>query len=199
MTEIVASLGVHGRPRCCRVPRDVQAAGPPPSLRSATTVLAATRGKGVDRMPAQAASCPRNALQNEGRAMSRLAKNRQPRVRRGADWASRAAWLLTGDVTPRTTSIKARSDRRIGGVAFRAIAFSSTHSRLAVMHQSIESGGGLAVPKQGAAGPHRGCRWTDSPVPNRGDKTLKTTNEVRRGNYHLRMVDAASRPGRKRT
>jgi hypothetical protein len=43
------------------------------------------------RMPPHLAVDPRNALQNEGRGVSRLAKNRQPRHRRGADWAPHAA------------------------------------------------------------------------------------------------------------
>ncbi len=36
----------------------------------------------------------------------------------------------------------------------------------------------------GAAGLRRSYRLPDSPVPDRGEKFLKTTNEVRQENYH---------------
>jgi hypothetical protein len=44
-----------------------------------------------DRMPSHVADDPWNALQNEGRGVNRLAKSRQPRVGRGADWAPHVA------------------------------------------------------------------------------------------------------------
>ena len=59
---------------------------PPPSLCSATTVLAATRVQAHGQMPPHVADDLRNALQNEGQGMSRLAENRQPRLCQGADW-----------------------------------------------------------------------------------------------------------------
>jgi hypothetical protein len=95
---------------------------PPPSLRSATAVLTATRGKGVDRMPPQVADCPRNALQNEGRGVCRLTKDRQPRTCRGANWASQTARLLAGNATSTATATQARPGRwSFGGVVVYTI------------------------------------------------------------------------------
>jgi hypothetical protein len=95
---------------------------PPPSLRSATAVLTATRGKGVDRMPPQVADCPRNALQNEGRGVCRLTKDRQPRTCRGANWAPQTARLLAGNATSTATATQARPGRwSFGGVVVYTI------------------------------------------------------------------------------
>jgi hypothetical protein len=82
--------------------------------------------------------------------------------------------------------------------------FSLDHDRLAVMHQPIDHGSGQCVvhlkiaPNSGRLGwwkpqssrihtgrrqpgttyLHRVCRWEDNPVPDRGEKALKTTNKV---------------------
>jgi len=147
LTEVVATLSVERcrRRRLCR--REYGQLGPPPSLRSATAVLTATRGKGVDQMPPQGADFLRNALQNEGRGVCRLAKDRQSRTCRVANWAPQTARLLAGNTTSTATATQARPGRwSLGGLVFRAIGFSSNHDRLAVMHQPIESDGGLGAP-----------------------------------------------------
>lgn len=85
----------------------------------------------------------------------------------------------------RATSTQARLGRgSISGLVFSAIAFSSTQNRLAVMCRLIEGGGGHGASILGAAGLHRSYRLPDSPVPDRGERFLETTNEVRQGNYH---------------
>jgi len=174
--------------------------GPPPSLQSATAVLTAARGKSVDQMPPQVADYPRNALQNEGRGVRRLPEDRQPRMCRVANWAPQTARLPAGNVIPTATATQARPGRwSLGGLVSCAIAFSLNHDRLAVMHQPIESGGGLWMSQQGTGGPHRGCRWADSPVPDRGDKPWKRQAKYDTGNYHPGKGDGASRQGRKRT
>ena len=199
MTEIVASLGVGGRPRCCLLQRDVQAAGPPPSLRSATSVLAATRGKGVDRMPTQVAGCPRNALQNEGRGMSRLAKDRQPRVCRGADWAPHAAWLFAGNVTVRASLIQTRSGRR-----------SNRRSCVLCDSSLLESRSPRRDASTDGKSRRPGCpKWepqvhtavVDGPITQFRPRRQSPENDERNKARELspREGDAARRQGRKRT
>ncbi len=69
---------------------DGQRPGPPPSLRSTATVLAATRGKGVDRMPLPGRAFRTDALENEGQALGCGPKDRQLRAGRRAGWVSPA-------------------------------------------------------------------------------------------------------------
>ena len=52
------------------------------------------------------------------------------------------------------------------------------------MCRLIDGSGGHRASTLGAAGLHRSYRLPDSPVPDRGEKFLKTTNEVRQENYH---------------
>jgi hypothetical protein len=81
--EVVAVLVVPDRFGRARLQQASWRLGPRPSLRAATAVSAAARNKGVDRSPPQLADDSRNALQNEGRRVSRLAKDRQPRLVEG--------------------------------------------------------------------------------------------------------------------
>ena len=125
---------------------------------------------------------PRNALQNEGQGLSRLAEGRPPRVWRGADWVPPglpACWRCDIQSNYDPTAARSEVNRRCS-----TIAFSSVQNRLTVMCRPIEGGGGLVVLDMGAAGLHRSKRRTDSPVPDRGDKVLSTTSEVRQENYH---------------
>jgi hypothetical protein len=82
-TGVVTTFCVKGRPRNRLCDEACHRVGPPPSLRSATAVLTATRGKDVDRVPPHLADCPRNVLQNEGRGLRHLAKSQLPRLLRG--------------------------------------------------------------------------------------------------------------------
>ncbi len=128
------------------------------------------------------ASNPRNALQNEGQGLSRLAEGRPPRVWRGADWVPPglpACWRCDIESNYDPTAARSEVNRWCS-----AIAFSSVQNRLAVMCRLIEGGGGHRASTLGAAGLHRSYRLPDSPVPDRGEKSLKTTSQARQGNYH---------------
>jgi hypothetical protein len=71
MTEVVAAPAVERVRMWRRCRPEVQRLGPPPSLPSTATVLAATRGEGVDRMPPEGQTFRTNALENEGRGLGR--------------------------------------------------------------------------------------------------------------------------------
>ena len=88
MAEVVATLSVEQCFQRCPCRQRYRQLGPPSLLRLTTAVLTATRSKGVDRMPPQMADCPRNAMQNEGRGVCRLAEDRQPRNVPGGELGS---------------------------------------------------------------------------------------------------------------
>ena len=175
--------------------------GPPPSLRSATAVLIAIRGKGVDRMPPQVADCPRNALQNDGRGLRRLAKSRQPRVRRGADWAPHTAWLLAGDMASRATlnAIAVRSEvyRRSCASCDRGLLESRSPRRAAFADRKWRWPRGC---------PNRAPQVRTAVVDaqkaqfrTEATRAWKRRTKYDTGNYHQRKKDGASRRRRKRT
>ena len=147
---------------------EVRATWPPPSLRSATAVLTATRGKGVDRMPPHVSRLSAERLAERGaRSAPSGGRSAAPDWPGGGRTGLPMACLPTGNVTTTASATPARLGRwSLGGMVFRAVGGSSDHDRLAVMHQPIEGGGGLWVSKRETGGPHRGCRRADSPVPN---------------------------------
>jgi hypothetical protein len=167
---------VHAGKTCGRL-------GPPPFLRWATAVLAATRDKDVVRTLPQVAGCPRNALQNEERGVCRQAEDRQPRACRGADWApqNRPAACRQDDTEGNHRASVAQSGS-IGGWMSCAIRVSSNHDRLVVLRQSIEGDGGWGLePERRRSTPRLSMDGQPSSEPRRkghGNNEASTTKRI---------------------
>ena len=130
-----------------------------------------------------------------------------PGACRGANWAPQAVRPGADGATAKRPAAEAWRDEVSCRFCLLCDKFSLNHDRLAVMHQPIDHGGGQCVvhskiaPNSGRLGwwkpqssrihtgrrrpgttyLHRVCRWEDNPVPDRGEKALKTTDEVRHG------------------
>lgn len=157
---------------------------------------------------ASVGNCPQNVLQNEERGMSRANEGSVAPERAGGRTELPKPSDQVPTVPSRSDR---PSKRGGDGVSCKFCLlcdkFSLDHDRLAVMHQPIDHGGGQCVvhskiaPNSGRLGwwkpqssrihtgrrrpgttyLHRVCRWEDNPVPDRGEKALKTTNKVRHG------------------
>lgn len=189
------ALGVVDRSETCKPCR------PPPSLRSATAVLAATRGTGARP----------NAATRGGRSAERLAERGTrgeppgeesaasglPRGGLGSPRGLLAPWRhgIESDLGP--TAARSEVNQGLWGSCDMRLLESQSPRRHASADRTWRWPVGLS--EQETEGLHRGHRRTDSPVPNRGDKSLEGRMKHGGRNYHPRKGDGASRRRRKRT
>ena len=200
MPRVVASwssgdaLGVVDHSETCKP------CGPPPSLRSATAVLAAARGKDAQW----------DAATRGGRSAKRFtergardeppgeesAASGLPRGGLGSPRSLMARWRhgIESDLGP--TAARSEVNQRLWGSCDMGLLESRSPRRDASADRTWRWPVGLS--EKETEGLHRGHRRTDNPAPNRGDKSLEGRTKYDGKNYHPRKGDAASRQRRKR-